>query len=84
MEMMIAYVLLGGGGLLFMCNRGTRGVGLLIVLQAAIPLLILALVVCNIGTLYRMRYMYWHLFLGLGVIGWGMCIERLMGVGKQR
>lgn len=82
-EMMIAYALLFGICLWFMCNRGLRGEGLLIVVQAVIPLLVLTLVVCNVGTLYRMRYGYWQLLLGLGAVGWGGCITALRQRAKR-
>lgn len=78
-EMLVAYVLLAGVCLWFIGKRLPREVGLVIVVQAAIPLLILALVVCNVGTLYRMRYGYWHILLGLGVVGWGHVLQSLGG-----
>jgi hypothetical protein len=39
-------------------------------------LIVLGLVVCNIGTLYRMRYPYWQLINGFGLIGLIMFIKK--------
>ncbi len=82
-EMVIAYVLMFGACIWFVRNRGLRGDGLLIVVQAVVPLLVLALVVCNIGTLYRMRYGYWQILLGLGAVGWVGGISALQQCAKQ-
>ena len=70
-ETALAYLLLPGVLLLFV-NRGPRGAATVLSIQAVFPLIVLALVVSNVGTLYRMRYGYWQILIGLGMIGWGM------------
>lgn len=73
-EMAFTYLLLPGVVLLFMRHElgGTTTVALI---QAAVPIIILALVVSNLGTLYRMRYAYMQLLNGLGLIGWVMWLQ---------
>lgn len=79
-EMTVAYILLAGIGLWLISSRGMPGGGWLIILQVAIPILVLALVVCNVGALYRMRYGYWQILLGLGGVGWEVWIS---GLGRR-
>ena len=74
-EMALAYLLLPGIILVFI-RREHSGPTAIILSQALIPILLLALVVCNVGTLYRMRYSYWQILIGLGVIGWGLGLQR--------
>lgn len=72
-ETVFAYLVMPGVLLLFM-RRGTRGVTTVLLIQAIVPLIVLALTVSNVGTLYRMRYGYWQILIGLGTIGWGMLL----------
>lgn len=70
-EMMISYVLLIGVGLLWFGLQGNRSALTAAILMATVLILVLAVVICNVGTLYRMRYGSWQLLNGLGVLGWG-------------
>jgi hypothetical protein len=76
-EMTSAYILLGG--LIFLgpyTNRsGLPTLALVIVVSLTICLG-LALVFTNVGTLYRMRYGYWQLLIGMGVVGWASLLGR--------
>jgi len=74
-EMSFAYLVLPGAVLLF-TRREYSGVSVVALIQAVVPIIILAQVICNVGTLYRMRYGYWQILLGLGVIGWGIGLQR--------
>lgn len=78
-ETALAYLLLPGVVLLFVrCrDRNTQcAVALMLTVITVIAIIIIALVVSNVGTLYRMRYGYWHVLLGLGMIGWGLWLQR--------
>ena len=70
-EMISAYVFLAG--LVFLARYTDRSklpsLALVIVVSLAICLG-LALVFTNVGTLYRMRYGYWQLLNGMGIVGW--------------
>lgn len=70
-ETVFAYLVLPGVLLLFI-RRGPHGTTTVLLIQAVVPLIVLALIVSNVGTLYRMRYGYWQMLMGLGMIGWGM------------
>ena len=70
-ETIFAYFFLPGVILIFTCRK-CYGPSAVVLIQAVVPLLLLALVVCNVGTLYRMRYSCWQILIGLGVIGWGV------------
>jgi hypothetical protein len=74
-EMAISYVLLVGFGLLLHGLKDNRSVLLIAVLMTMVMLLCLSLVVCNVGTLYRMRYGSWQLLNGLGILGWGLKLQ---------
>jgi len=68
-----SYALLIGVCLLFFVVRGHQLTPLLVAIaMATIMVLALSLVVCNVGTLYRMRYGSWQLLNSLGIIGWGL------------
>ncbi len=73
-EMAFTYLVLPGVILLFI-RRGGHGLAAVAVIQAVVPMVILALVVSNVGTLYRMRYGYWQILIGLGIIGWGIWLQ---------
>lgn len=74
-EMALAYLFLPGI-VLVLARREHSGQSMLIVIQTVVPIILLALVVCNVGTLYRMRYSYWQILIGLGMIGWGIGLQR--------
>lgn len=68
-EMAFTYLLLPGVLLLFL-RPEIRGRIIVILIQAIIPAVILTLVVSNVGTLYRMRFVNLQMLIGLGMIGW--------------
>lgn len=68
-EMAFTYLVLPGTILIFI-RRGRRGPAAVALAQAVVPMIVLAMVVSNVGTLYRMRYGYWQILIGLGIIGW--------------
>lgn len=75
-EMMLAYALYLGFIPLFLLSSSDVRRGVMVAMSLVVPILILlAVTIPNIGTLYRMRYGYFFLLLGLGVIGWGYAIE---------
>jgi len=66
-EMSVAYLLLPG--LIFVIWRGgpaMRTLGLFCI----VIVIIQALAIPNVGTLYRMRYVFFHVLLGLGIVGY--------------
>lgn len=73
-EMAFTYLLLPGVVLLFLC-RGIHSRTTVILIQAIVPVLILALVVSNVGTLYRMRFVNLQMLNGLGMIGWVLWLQ---------
>lgn len=75
MEMAVSYVLLIGVGLLLYGLKVNRPAVLVAILMATLLILVLTLVICNVGTLYRMRYGSWQLLNGLGVLGWGLMLQ---------
>lgn len=72
MEMVVSYVLLIGVGLLWLDLKSNQPALIVAILMATVLILVMALVVANVGTLYRMRYGSWQLLNGLGVLGWGL------------
>lgn len=73
-EMAIAYVMFVGVILYMLSGRGS----MLIMVPLAYStstLLIQSLVICNVGTLYRMRYGIWQVILGMGIIGWCLFLK---------
>lgn len=79
-ETLFAYAALVGVILLLVFSLSKRKVSLVVIVSTIVPLLMMALVVCNVGTLYRMRYVYWQVLIGLGVVGWSLVGQS----GKQR
>lgn len=73
-EMAFAYLVLPGAMLVFI-RRERYGPAAVALIQAVVPMIVLALIVSNVGTLYRMRYGYWQILMGLGIIGWGMWLQ---------
>lgn len=69
-EMMISYLLVPGVALLIFLSHAQRPAAAVATCMALMMITFLALVVCNVGTLYRMRYGSWQILNGLGVIGW--------------
>jgi len=76
MEMMVSYALLIGMGVLLYIAKDKRPAVLLTILFAIVMIIFLSLVVCNIGTLYRMRFGNYQLLNGLGVLGWGLLWQK--------
>ena len=76
LEMAISYILFIGVLLLLYGLKVHRPSLLVIILMVIVMTVVLALVVCNVGTLYRMRYGTWHLLHGLGVLGWAQYWEQ--------
>jgi len=76
-EMLLAYLLLPGILVAAWRARGRRRY-VLIILAVVVPIiLLLAATIPNIGTLYRMRYGYLQILVGLGMIGWLGVMKRL-------
>lgn len=81
LEMSFAYVALVGIALLAVRTPEKRYVMAVVLILAIVPMVLLGLVVCNVGTLYRMRYEYWITLVGLGILGWGHWLSgRKMGL----
>ncbi len=74
-EMTVAYLLLPG--LLIALRRGSPAVRTL-GLFCVVIVIIQSLAVPNVGTLYRMRYVFFQVLLGLGIVGYG-CLGRTLG-----
>ncbi|MDC0115036.1 hypothetical protein OAH83_02050 [Methylophilaceae bacterium] len=70
LEMMVSYILLIGVVILLYGLKSSRPALLVSILISITMTVILVLVVCNVGTLYRMRYGNWQLLNGFGVLGW--------------
>jgi hypothetical protein len=75
LETVITYVLEIGALIellasFFVLDRVRRFAVWLIFMMASVGVTALAMVVVNIGTLYRMRYAFWVLLAVLGVTGW--------------
>jgi hypothetical protein len=77
-EMTVSYALLTGVVLLLYGLKDNRPALLVAILMAVMMILVLALTVCNVGTLYRMRYGSLQLLNGLGVLGWGLWWQKWM------
>lgn len=69
-EMLVLYSALIGWLWLPWFSRHDRGVLLAVLGFSITAMLIYALVICNVGTLYRMRYPMMLVWIGLGLIGW--------------
>ena len=76
LEMAVSYMLFIGVVLLLYGLKDHRPALLVIIIMVMVMTVVLTLVVCNVGTLYRMRYGSWHLLHGLGVLGWGQYWEQ--------
>jgi hypothetical protein len=69
-EMLLAYILLPGV-MVAAWMAGGRRRNIVIALAVVVPIiLLLAMTIPNMGTLYRMRYGYLQILVGLGLIGW--------------
>jgi hypothetical protein len=77
-EMIIVY-----GALLFMpyaLYRWRRNVVMWVIVYVNVAILImLSSTVCNIGTIYRMRYGYLMMMVALGIAGWGAMLLKIKG-----
>lgn len=62
-------LLLGWLGLL-RCRKERWAILKVAVAMSLVLTLILTIVVANVGTMYRMCYITWQLFNGLGILGW--------------
>lgn len=69
-EMLVLYGALIGWFWLPWFSRHDRGVLLAVLGFSITAVLLYALVICNMGTLYRMRYPMMLVWIGLGLIGW--------------
>lgn len=69
-EILVLYGALIGWLWLPWFSRHDRGVLLAVLGFSITAVLIYALVICNVGTLYRMRYPVMLVWIGLGLIGW--------------
>jgi hypothetical protein len=75
-EMTLAYALLAGIPLLLAFGPRDRTPVLIVLAFALAMVLVYALAVPNVGTVYRMRYAGWQLALGLGALGWAALLAR--------
>ena len=76
LETLLSYTMIAGVVLLIFRLEVNRIAFLITVLMAILMILVLALTVCNVGTLYRMRYGSLQLLNGLGILGWGLWWKR--------
>jgi hypothetical protein len=70
LEMLVSYLIYPGIVLLLILDSGRRKQTILIMLVCSLLLFLFGTAVSNIGTLYRMRYGYIQVLLGLGIVGW--------------
>jgi hypothetical protein len=76
LEMIVGYLLFIGLLLNFGMNAYANQINLIIAYFIPLTLIVIAaLVVCNVGTMYRMRYGSWQLLNGFGLMGWVYWIE---------
>lgn len=73
LETAVGYVLFPGLLLLWARSPGTMAT---MVAACSSFLIVHALVVTNVGALYRLRYGCWHVLVGLGLIGWRHVLQR--------
>ncbi len=74
-EMIMSYAMLFGLAAGLRVGKWHRVCVAAVFAVAFVPLIVHALVISNIGSLYRMRYGYWQLFNCLGLIGWAMWVR---------
>ena len=76
MEMMLSYLLLLGLVGLCRCEK-KRWATIMVVMTISLILTIMfTLVITNVGSLYRMRYVSWQILNGLGILGWSLWLQR--------
>jgi hypothetical protein len=76
MEMMLSYLLLLGLVGLCRCEK-KRWATITVVMTISLILTIMfTLVITNVGSLYRMRYVSWQILNGLGILGWSLWLQR--------
>jgi len=68
-EMLCAYLFFIGIPFLFLNSRKVGPVTSLII-AALVPILVFSLATPVVGALYRFRYGFWQILLGLGILGW--------------
>lgn len=72
-EMAITYLLLPGVVMAFFQPSAERRATVVMLLLSLSRIILIAILVCNVGAIYRMRYASLQLLVGLGIIGyWGM------------
>jgi len=77
LEMTICYVLFAGYLFLVLALKRNRVVPFVFVMATCLTLLcVVSLAVPNVGTLYRMRYPFFMLIVGLGAAGWALYLTR--------
>jgi hypothetical protein len=84
-EMSVAYIaFIGFIPLLFYSSRAQK-MSILFLCCFALPILcLLGITIPNVGTLLRMRYGYWYVMMGLGVVGWSLAIDRWRQRGASK
>ena len=76
-EMSIAYATFIGFVPLFLFSSAADKRSIAFLCCFALPILcLLGITIPNVGTLLRMRYAYWYLMMGIGVVGWSLAVER--------
>jgi len=76
-EMTVAYIAFFGLFPLLLLSSKADKMRILFLFGFALPILcLLGITIPNVGTLLRMRYGYWYLMAGLGVVGWSLAIAR--------
>ena len=76
-EMTVAYIAFFGFFPLLLLSSKADKMRILFLFGFALPILcLLGITIPNVGTLLRMRYGYWYLMVGLGVVGWSLAIAR--------
>ena len=76
LEMMVSYILFLGVCLGSVVCKRNKAIFFVMLIVALVMILINSLVVTNIGSLYRLRYISWQVINGLGIIGWYLFIKR--------
>jgi hypothetical protein len=84
-EMAICYILLAGVILAIplLNTKGLR-IGVVAVVSCLVIITLLSLSVPNVGTLYRLRFPFLMLPVGLGAAGWTVVITHLYSIARLR
>jgi hypothetical protein len=79
-EMTIAYAAFVGFVPLLLFSSAAHKRSIAFLCCFALPILcLLGITIPNVGTLLRMRYGYWYVMMGLGVIGWSLAMDQWRG-----